>query len=64
MIQKGDRINNEFYVDLAIKYAINLGYKVKVFEITRYLGWGTPEDYENYENTITYWKNFVKIEEI
>ena len=59
MIAGNDRINGEFYVDQAIKYLIQAGLKVKVFEIQRYLGWGTPEDYEAYMQTYRYWKAFV-----
>lgn len=58
MIDANDRINNEFYVDQAIKHVIELGYSVKVFEIDRYIGWGTPEDYEVYQKTFEYWKDF------
>ncbi|WP_394903262.1 glycosyltransferase family protein [Clostridium butyricum] len=59
MIKENDRINNEFYVDQTIKHILELGYDARVFEIDRYIGWGTPKDYENYMNTIKYWKEFV-----
>lgn len=62
MILENDRINNEFYVDQAIKHVLDLGYSAKVFEIDRYVGWGTPEDFENYQNTIQYWKDFWREE--
>ncbi len=58
MIEANDRINNEFYVDEVIKYIIEMGYDARIFDIDRYIGWGTPKDYENYENTIKYWKEF------
>jgi bifunctional N-acetylglucosamine-1-phosphate-uridyltransferase/glucosamine-1-phosphate-acetyltransferase GlmU-like protein len=60
MIAVNDRIKGEFYVDQAVKYALDKGYAVKVFEIERYLCWGTPEDYESYQNTYKYWVDFVK----
>ncbi len=60
MIKKNDRINNEFYVDQVISHALQLGYKAKVFEINRYIGWGTPGDYENYQKTFTYWQGFYE----
>lgn len=59
MIQENDRVNNEFYVDQAIKHVLELGYDARVFEINRYIGWGTPTDYENYMNTYRYWKEFL-----
>ncbi|MCY9517978.1 glycosyltransferase family protein [Paenibacillus apiarius] len=59
MIAANDRINNEFYVDETIKHILDLGYDARVFEIDRYIGWGTPKDYEDYTNTIKYWKEFA-----
>ena len=29
MVKKKDKINNEFYMDTVVKYALNLKYKVK-----------------------------------
>ena len=60
MIQENDRVNNEFYVDSVVSHLLELGYTAKVLEIDRYIGWGTPKDYEEYQNTIKYWKEFVK----
>ena len=59
MISENDRIKGEFYVDEAIKHVIDLGYHAKVFEIDRYVCWGTPKDYEEYQLTYEYWKKFV-----
>lgn len=59
MIAENDRINNEFYVDQVIKHTLELGLDARIFEIDRYLGWGTPKDYEEYMSTINYWKEFV-----
>jgi bifunctional N-acetylglucosamine-1-phosphate-uridyltransferase/glucosamine-1-phosphate-acetyltransferase GlmU-like protein len=64
MIAANDRINGEFYVDLTLKYLMDAGLRVKAFEINRYLGWGTPEDYERYQNTYEYWRNFAKDENL
>lgn len=60
MIAENDRINGEFYVDEVAKHMLELGLEVRVFEIERYIGWGTPEDYENYMRTYQYWKAFVE----
>ncbi|MFT0893005.1 nucleotidyltransferase [Pseudochelatococcus sp. G4_1912] len=59
MIAANDRINNEFYVDQVFKYLIDEGRDVRVAEVARYHCWGTPEDYEAYENTLAYWTAFV-----
>ena len=62
MIAANDKVNGEFYVDQAVAYILSAGYLVKVFEIDRYIGWGTPEDYELYQNTYIYWRDFRKSE--
>lgn len=59
MIVENDRINNEFYVDEVMKHCLELGMDTRVFEIERYIGWGTPKDYEEYQATIKYWKEFT-----
>jgi dTDP-glucose pyrophosphorylase len=56
MIRQNRRINNEFYVDMAMNLAIEKGLKVKVFEVKAYLCWGTPRELENYN----YWKNIFQ----
>ncbi len=56
MIIKNKRINNEFYVDECINELIESGLKVKVFEVDKYICWGTPNDLKTYQ----YWKQFHK----
>jgi hypothetical protein len=48
------RTNNEFYVDNMIEPLVNMGYKIKIFDVKNYLCWGTPNDYETYQ----YWLNY------
>lgn len=62
MIAQNDRVNGEFYADLVIKYCLKNGLCVKVFEVDEYLCWGTPQEYENYEKTINYWRKFYEVE--
>ena len=57
MIAKNTRVNNEFYVDECMNDLLELGYKVKVFEIDHYVCWGTPNDYR----TFNYWNEFFNI---
>lgn len=59
MIAENRRINNEFYVDEMINDMIDLGYKVKVFEIDHYVCWGTPNDYESFLYWEKYYMNYV-----
>ena len=63
MIAANDRINGEFYVDQVFGYFVKAGLKVRVLEVSRYLCWGTPAEYENYEQTLAYWTSFVEKEE-
>lgn len=63
MVRENDRVNNEFYVDQVMKHCLELGMDARVFEIQRYIGWGTPKDYEDYQNTIKYWKEFTDSKE-
>ena len=48
------RTNGEFYVDNMIESLVNMGYKVKIFDVENYLCWGTPNDYKTYN----YWKEY------
>lgn len=59
MIAEDDRINGEFYVDEIVRHILELGCIARVFEIERYIGWGTPKDYESYMQTIEYWNRFI-----
>lgn len=60
MIQEEDRINGEFYVDQVIKHVLELGYRAKVFEVKRFLNYGSPEDYENYKKKIEHFYKFIR----
>lgn len=56
MIQKNIRINNEFYLDTAINELVILNRHVTIFEIDKYICWGTPNDLKTYQ----YWENYFK----
>ncbi|HYE89919.1 MAG TPA: NTP transferase domain-containing protein [Terriglobales bacterium] len=45
------QVNGEYYLDEAINACLAAGLRVHVFEVERYLGWGTPDDLRTYE----YW---------
>ena len=53
LIKSDKKINNEFYVDTSINNAIDLGYKVVLFEVGFYICWGTPNELKTYN----YWQN-------
>lgn len=40
------RINGEFYMDVVLDQAAADGLDVRVLEVDRYIGWGTPRDLE------------------
>ncbi|MDE7187899.1 MAG: nucleotidyltransferase [Lachnospiraceae bacterium] len=61
MIAENDRVNQEFYVDQTVKHVLDLGYRAKIFDIDRYVGWGTPADYEGYQKTWKYFEAFVQM---
>ena len=48
------RTNGQFYVDNMIEPLVNMGYKIKIFDVENYLCWGTPNDYKTYN----YWKEY------
>ena len=52
--KKNHRINNEFYLDSIIKLLAKKKYKIKIFEINSYIGWGTPNDLK----VFNYWKKY------
>jgi dTDP-glucose pyrophosphorylase len=51
--EAGHRTNGEFYVDDVINRCVESGLRVKAFEVTDYICWGTPDDYMTYN----YWKD-------
>lgn len=54
LVELNIRVNGEFYVDSLMGVLIDMDYKVAVFEVDAYIGWGTPNDYE----TFRYWQSF------
>ncbi len=54
MIAKGQKINNEFYVDEVMNELIASGLRVNVFEVDKYICWGTPNDLRVYQ----YWESY------
>ncbi len=53
LIQRNDKVNEEFYVDSCINDAISIGYNCYIFEVDHYLCWGTPSDLK----TFHYWQS-------
>jgi dTDP-glucose pyrophosphorylase len=53
LIKRGGAINSEFYIDSSIEDSINQGLVCKIFEVEKYICWGTPNDLRTYE----YWES-------
>ncbi|MDB5775645.1 MAG: hypothetical protein JWP38_1778 [Herbaspirillum sp.] len=53
MIERGGRINGEFYLDTCINDALELGLRCKIFEVDSFMSWGTPNDLRTFE----YWQS-------
>lgn len=43
------RVNNEFYMDTVPNVLLRDGRRVEVFEVDKYIGWGTPADLRDYQ---------------
>ena len=53
MKKREAKVNEEYYIDMAINDAIKLDLNCKIFEIDHYICWGTPEDLQTFE----YWQS-------
>ena len=49
LVQGNQRVNNEFYLDQVPNLYLQAGRQVVVFEVEKYIGWGTPSDYRDYQ---------------
>ena len=48
MIKKKHRINNEYYMDILVKYSKKLKYDVKYLQVKNFKSFGTPQDIKKY----------------
>ena len=60
MIKANDRINNEFYIDNCMNYLVKNNLNVHVFELEKYICWGTPNDLKTYE----YWNRYFSLKSL
>jgi len=54
LVRRGEQVNGEFYLDAVPNGLIREGRDVRVFEVDKYVGWGTPHDLDDYERWATY----------
>lgn len=58
MLSDGDDITERKVLDGVLNYCIESGAKTSFIDV-RYVCWGTPADYENYQKTFLYWREFT-----
>jgi len=49
LVAQNWRINNEFYLDVVPNLLLAQGRRVANFGVEKYIGWGTPHDFEDYQ---------------
>jgi len=49
LVASNERVNNEFYLDQVPNLYLKSGRRVVAFEVTKYIGWGTPQDLADYQ---------------
>ena len=48
LVAANQRVNGEFYLDSVANVLVTEGRRVLAFEVDKYIGWGTPQDLEDY----------------
>jgi NDP-sugar pyrophosphorylase family protein len=54
LVGENCRVNNEFYLDVVPNVLIKSGSRAVCFEVQKYIGWGTPDDLEEYQRRERY----------
>lgn len=50
LVDRGERVNNEFYASMLMQVLIEDDQRVGIYELDRFYQWGTPEDLRDYES--------------
>lgn len=50
LVEKGERVNGEFYVSMLMQVLIEEGKSVGVYPLKHFYQWGTPEDLRDFES--------------
>jgi NDP-sugar pyrophosphorylase family protein len=59
LVAANRRVNDEFYLDVVPNLLIEAGRRVVRFEVEKYIGWGTPEDLEDYRRWEQYFRTIA-----
>lgn len=62
MIWQKDMLDGKYYVDKVLQYCIDAGLRVGYFDV-RFICWGTPKDFNEYEKSLEYWLEFKNKED-
>lgn len=49
LVASNQRVNSEFYLDQVPNLYVQAGRRAVVFEVEKYIGWGTPHDLRDYQ---------------
>ena len=52
-LEKSDKVNNEFYLDSVLEFALKLNWNVVALKAQKFVSLGTPAEFETYQ----YWTN-------
>ena len=52
LLKKKIKINDEYYLDMAIIEAIDLGFNVGEIIVKNYISWGSSEELKSWKNEI------------
>ncbi len=58
LVQRGDRVNGEFYVSMMMQLLIEEGAEVGVYPLKHFYQWGTPEDLRDFESWLVAMRRF------
>ncbi|MDA9249204.1 nucleotidyltransferase [Gammaproteobacteria bacterium] len=58
MIENQDTFDGKYYVDKILQYYLD-DQKIVNFQDVKFICWGTPYDYENYQKSYAYWQEFI-----
>ena len=56
LVASDQRVVGEFYMDVVPNLLLADGRRVEVFEVQKYIGWGTPADYEDFQKWERYFE--------
>ncbi len=56
LVARNHRVNGEFYVDAVLPVLVGQGRRARLFDVSHYISFGTPDDVRTYE----YWASYFR----